>query len=313
MDMTFKEVALMYLEQPTKSGKHQAKTLRVQEFVGEMIDRWGDLPIKNFQQKALGAVFISELRKRPCKNRAGVLSNGSVNQRIVYLRAVLHYACKEEFIERVPTYSCYPEGKRELFLTPKQARELIRWLDPLRADMAEFCLNTGFRVSNICNLRWDQLSDDFKTVYVKAKKTKNGEATSFPMNRDAQRILRRYKEKRDDLIRDYTWIKNRGVEHVFIQDEVRSEKLLGTPLRQTSVTNLTWKNAVKNANLPEETVFHSLRHTFASWHIMSGTGETTLMQLGGWKNATSMQRYMHLNHEHKAKAASAMEGMLRSR
>jgi hypothetical protein len=44
---------------------------------------------------------------------------------------------------------------------------------------------------------------------------------------------------------------------------------------------------------------------------MEGTGERTLMELGGWKSSNSMKRYMHLNHTYKAKEASKIEGMLR--
>ena len=46
---------------------------------------------------------------------------------------------------------------------------------------------------------------------------------------------------------------------------------------------------------------------------VEGTGETTLMELGGWKSHQSMRRYMHLNHEYKAKAASTLEGMVMRR
>jgi integrase len=61
------------------------------------------------------------------------------------------------------------------------------------------------------------------------------------------------------------------------------------------------------------TILDILRHTFASWHIMEGTGERTLMEIGGWKSSQSMKRYMHLNHKYKAEAASKLEGMVMRR
>jgi hypothetical protein len=46
---------------------------------------------------------------------------------------------------------------------------------------------------------------------------------------------------------------------------------------------------------------------------MEGTGERTLMEIGGWKSSQSMKRYMHLNHKYKAEAASKLEGMVMRR
>ncbi|MGB0723756.1 MAG: tyrosine-type recombinase/integrase, partial [Gammaproteobacteria bacterium] len=73
--------------------------------------------------------------------------------------------------------------------------------------------------------------------------------------------------------------------------------------------NETWQKAVAMAGLPKGTCFHHCRHTFASWHMMAGTSETALQQLGGWRSESSMKRYTHLSQAHKAKAVKALDGM----
>ena len=53
--------------------------------------------------------------------------------------------------------------------------------------------------------------------------------------------------------------------------------------------------------------FHDLRHTWASWHVMSGTSLQELMELGGWKSYEMMLRYAHLASEHLSAAAQWIE------
>ena len=164
-----------------------------------------------------------------------------------------------------------------------------------------------------CKFRSDAEISAMADDALSANEAKNGVATSFPLNRDAQRILRRRKEIKLELERRYPYLiqgKPKGIEYVFVQEH-RSVVSNGKPFATNSLTNKTWRKAVLNAGLPKGVVFHTLRHTFASWHIMEGTGERTLMELGGWKSSQSMKRYMHLNHTYKAKEASKIEGMLR--
>jgi len=48
---------------------------------------------------------------------------------------------------------------------------------------------------------------------------------------------------------------------------------------------------------------HVSRHTFASWHVMSGTSIYDLMKLGGWKKIESVMVDAHLSAEHLQAAA----------
>ena len=61
-----------------------------------------------------------------------------------------------------------------------------------------------------------------------------------------------------------------------------------------------YKAAVKAAGLPAEFDWHSLRHTWASWHVQNGTPLAVLMQLGGWASYAMVLRYAHLAPSHLA-------------
>ena len=61
-----------------------------------------------------------------------------------------------------------------------------------------------------------------------------------------------------------------------------------------------YKTAVKAAGLPAEFDWHSLRHTWASWHVQNTTPLAVLMQLGGWASYAMVLRYAHLAPSHLA-------------
>ena len=67
-----------------------------------------------------------------------------------------------------------------------------------------------------------------------------------------------------------------------------------------------WKRALKRAGI-ENFRFLDLRHTWASWHVMNGTGLQELMELGGWKSYEMVLRYAHLAPEHLSNAAARIE------
>jgi integrase len=72
---------------------------------------------------------------------------------------------------------------------------------------------------------------------------------------------------------------------------------LGEPIKQVSTR--AWYLALKRAGL-ESFRFHDLRHTWASWHIQSGTPLFALQELGGWETERMVRRYAHLAADHLA-------------
>lgn len=54
----------------------------------------------------------------------------------------------------------------------------------------------------------------------------------------------------------------------------------GEPMR---AVGSAWERSLRRAGI-EAFRFHDLLHTWASWHVMSGTSLQELMELGGWKS-----------------------------
>jgi integrase len=68
-----------------------------------------------------------------------------------------------------------------------------------------------------------------------------------------------------------------------------------------------WKAALARAGI-KHFRWHDLRHTWASWHVQSGTSLQELMELGGWHSYEMVLRYAHLASDHLKQAAKRIDG-----
>jgi len=69
-----------------------------------------------------------------------------------------------------------------------------------------------------------------------------------------------------------------------------------------------WKQALARAGIGTEFRWHDLRHTWASWHVQSGTRLQELMELGSWSSYEMVLRYAHLATNHLRDAAHRIDG-----
>jgi len=77
----------------------------------------------------------------------------------------------------------------------------------------------------------------------------------------------------------------------------------GEPMQEVGSA---WERSLRRAEI-EKFRFHDLRHTWASWPVMSGTRLQELMELGGWKSFEMVLRYAHLAPDHLSQAAGRIE------
>jgi site-specific recombinase XerD len=69
-----------------------------------------------------------------------------------------------------------------------------------------------------------------------------------------------------------------------------------------------WKTLLKRARI-EDFRFHDLRHTFASYLVMSGVDLRSVQELMGHKTLTMTQRYSHLAPGHLRSAVENLPKM----
>jgi len=204
----------------------------------------------------------------------------STNRMLALLRAILSKAAREwEWLEKAPAVRLHKEdNKRIRWITSEEANCLIRELPKHLAAMATFSLATGLRQANVTGLQWSDVDLMKRHALIHPDQAKGKKAIPVPLNEDAISILRQMIGKHHQYVFTYN----------------------GSRITQCSTK--AWSKALKRAGI-ENFRWHDLRHTWASWHIQSGTSLQELQQLGGWASFEMVLRYAHLSSDHLKKAA----------
>lgn len=212
------------------------------------------------------------------------VSPATVNRHMAALSGVLNSAAKWGWIDAAPKIRKLKEpSKRISYLTRDEACRLITELPMHLAEMAAFTLSTGLRENNVLELEWRDIDAARRVAWIYPDRTKNGKPLSVPLNDDALAIIGQRREANENL------------RMVFSYDGHEIGK----------ATNHAWHKARKRAGL-ENFNWHDLRHTWASWHVMSGTPLEVLMELGGWSDLRMVMRYAHLSPGHVARFADGL-------
>lgn len=209
--------------------------------------------------------------------KAEGVSNSTVNRALEVARAILRCAEREwSWLNSAPLVRMLPEPKRRIrWLTRDEANRLLAELPAHLADMARFSLATGLRKSNVTGLEWSQVDLNRRVAWIHHDQIKNKKALSIPLNAEAVSVLRGQAGKHPVRVFAYRC----------------------RPVNQ--VNTKAWKQALKRAGIANFR-WHDLRHTWASWHVQSGTPLQVLQELGGWSCYEMVLRYAHLSAGHLA-------------
>ena len=246
--------------------------------------RWLDPYLKGKLLDEIDKPLIEALKTQrkteSSPRRPGGVTNATVNRMLALLRSILRRAEREwEWLDKAPCVRLLPEPKRRVrWLTREDADRLLAELPEHLAAMARFTLATGLREANVTGLRWDQIDLIRRVAWVHADEMKAGRALGVPLNMDAVLVLRQQLGRHQERV--FTF-KGLPVAHA-------NGAAWRKALVRAGITNLRW---------------HDLRHTWASWHVQSGTPLHVLQELGGWQTVSMVQRYAHLASDHLASHA----------
>ena len=287
----FSEVAEKYLEwYKTERVEVSQRTVRETERrVRKLIEVFGNKTLDYFSE------FLIESYKQD-RLKEGVKPS-TVNRELNILRAIL-YKAKEwglytGELPKVKTFKVSDERVR--FLTPEELKALIdacpEWFRPA----VKFACLTGLRASELFSLTWDRVNLSQGYITVPARYSKTKETKRIPLHPKAIEVLKEIKAKQ----------KEKGIDHGYV-----FTNRMGKPYSvEGQGYKRVFKTACKKAGI-EDFRFHDLRHTFASYLVMSGVDLYTVQELMRHSSPRMTKRYAHLSPEHIRKELKKLRGIL---
>ena len=159
----------------------------------------------------------------------------------------------------------------ERWLTLEEEENLLNSSPKWLQEIILFAINTGFRLSEILDLKWPQVDLLKKTITILVQKNKGKDI--LPLCERALEIL---KERS----------KNRCDETLYVFHTRNCTRIAAPNLQEA------FSSALKKSGI-EKLRFHDLRHTFATRLVQAGVDLYTVQKLGRWKTISMIMRYAH--------------------
>jgi integrase len=142
--------------------------------------------------------------------------------------------------------------------------------------MALLSLHTGMRAKELYSLTWGVVN--FQNEFILVRDSKSGSRYVYLTEATKQILQNMYQGQPDSAL----IFKNRKGQAV--------AKISNTYFRV--VEKLGFNKDVSDSR--DKVIFHTLRHTFASWHVQNGTDLYELKELMGHSTIQLTERYAHL-------------------
>ena len=221
------------------------------------------------------------------------LAPSSCRVAMVHLRQFFRYLAHEKVLPTNPAalLECGRGGNhRPETLRADEVNTLLQSIDPADLPfgardraMLEMLYGSGLRVSELVNLRADQVDweENFLRITGKGSKTRY-----VPLGGVAAKALRSYLEHaRPKLLRNG----RRAGETLFLSN--RGEKLTRDRIRQII------KERARAAGLPENVYPHIMRHSFATHLLENGADLRVIQDMLGHASLSTTQVYTHVDQK----------------
>ncbi len=257
---------------------------------------------ENYINSKLGNKRLKDVTVEDVQNIILEVSTTMAPRSIAYIRSVIqlifNYAKKHDLYPYdSPTTKVrvkQEDNKRRRFLTKEEATLLLEDLKKRSIDVhdeALLSMYSGMRAGEIFNLQWERVLWHIDRIFI--VKTKNGEDRMEPMHPLVKEMLkRRYLDSQTG----YVFKARNGGKIKEVSDTF-----------ERAVKSLGFNEGIIDAR--EKIVFHSLRHTYASWLVMKGVDLYTTQKLMGHKSSQTTQRYAHLAPGYLEKAVNSLESI----
>lgn len=246
-------------------------------------------------------IIDSLIAELSCKGRA--------NQSIKYLIGII-----KRVINKMDDWGLYSgtkpfskvtlpkvNNRRMRFLTPEEANRLLDELKEHSLNVylqALISLHCGLRFGEIAELKISDI--DFYSENICVRDPKNSKSRHQIMTATVKEELEKFIALTKPL--SYLFPNPNGGKLVSVSHTFeRTVKKLG----------LNEENGVPITDARQKVVFHTLRHTYASWLALSGQGQAMIAELMGHSSIEMSARYTHLFPDARKATAAAIDKLFK--
>lgn len=311
--ITFKTLAEKYLKWSSENKSREGIDDK-SRYENHLKDRFDD--------KRLDEIVFLDLERMKSEMSKAELSPKTISHCLGLLRAMYNWASDRDLYQGdnpirkrrpgekkgiMPTI----QNARDRFLSVEEADKLLKELkrnhqikmeykelkDPKLHDITLISLHSGARASEIFNLKWMDI--DFQNGLLTLRDTKNTETRYAPMTTTIREMLKRRmpSEKPEEIDPNA---------YVFTDEEGQKIKEVSNSFQRV-VDRLGFNKGMTDRR--QKVVFHTCRHSFASWLAIQGTPLYTIAKLMGHKSIAMSERYSHLSPDHKKDAVAGIEAI----
>jgi integrase len=278
---------------PAADGRKSAQTMKIENW---MFKAWiapclGQMPLEDIKPAQVEQLMdrLREAGKSPrTQEHVKAILSGILSEAINRERLAGPNPCRRVRLVK-------EDNKRTRFLSTEDASTLLAALKKHSLqvhDEALLALFCGLRAKELFSLTWADVDFENRLIFVKDSKNKKLNRHAY-MTGEVEAMLKRRAGNSAALV----FPKHDGGRQVSV-----------SPTFREVVNGLGWNDNISDRRL--KLVFHSLRHTFASWLVMEGTPLFTVSKLLGHSDIGMTMRYAHLAPDHLRLAAGCLEGKL---
>lgn len=236
-----------------------------------------------FKKSNLEELDINHLKEFLLRLKQQNLSAISRNSHLCALKFYYHQVVQTP--TRINFKIAKTESKLPIVLTRSEIKRLLAQIsNPKHHLMIALAYSAGLRVSEVTNLKVQDLNLEQLTLHLKKTKGQKDRLTIF-----SAQLLTPLRQ----LVAD-----KKGTELVF--ESQRGGQLTTRTLQQI------FKRALTQAKIKKPAAFHSLRHSFATHLLENGTDIRYLQKLLGHKNIRTTQRYTQVTNPQLQKIKSPL-------
>jgi site-specific recombinase XerD len=237
-------------------------------------------------------IFLLDLRKSK-GNTENETKTSTRNYHLIAIRMFLKFLAKNDIVsmsadkielakqESRQVEFLEKDELEKLMLAPYQTKssEIMKLRDNA---ILEVLFSTGLRVSELCNLKKEDINFNKEEFSVRGK---GGKIRLVFLSDKAKYILKQYLDKRIDVY-----------PYLFVRHDIDLTKTETKNLTTRSVQRLVKKYS-KIAGITKNVTPHTIRHSFATDLLNNGADIRSVQEMLGHSSITTTQVYTHITNK----------------